>query len=114
VEERRENPRFACDLAAAICVDDGAPSPRRVVDISRGGISMVGDDPVAIRTHVSIELAATTDDGETEAVAIGATIMWCSKTKDETYQLGAKFDEAKGRERSRRFDRLLELLCPPA
>jgi c-di-GMP-binding flagellar brake protein YcgR len=108
--DRRKNPRFACDVAAAIVIDEAAPSPRRVVDISRGGISMVGD-PVEIGTHLTIQLEASTDEGDNETLDIGATIVWCTKTKDGTYQLGAKFDEAKGRDRSRRFEHLLELLA---
>jgi c-di-GMP-binding flagellar brake protein YcgR len=107
--ERREDPRFACDLGAEIVIDDGAPATRRVVDISRGGISMVGGEPVAIGTYLTIKLQASSDQG-TEALDIGATIVWCTQTKDGTYQLGAKFDEAKGRDSARRFEHLLELV----
>ena len=109
--ERRANPRFACDLSAEIVVD-GVSSPRRVVDISRGGISLVGDEPVAIGTHSTIKLEARTDDGETESLELTGTIVWCTQTKDGTYQLGTKFDDAKGPERTRRLEHLLEMLTP--
>jgi c-di-GMP-binding flagellar brake protein YcgR len=111
--ERRTNPRFACDVAASIVIDEATPSPRRVVDISRGGISMLGEDPVTVGTHLMVHLQASADDGDTESLDIGATVVWCTQTKDGTYQIGARFDEAKGRDRSQRFEHLLELLCRP-
>jgi Tfp pilus assembly protein PilZ len=108
--ERRANPRFACDLAAEIVVGD-ATSSRRVIDVSRGGISLVGDDPVAIGTHLTIKLQASNEDGDTEALDITGRIVWCTPTKDGTYQLGIKFDEG-GPKRARRLEHLLEMLTP--
>lgn len=109
-QERRANPRFACDLEAKLAVFDGEPATRRVVDIGRGGISLVGPDPVPIGTHVTLELAATTGDGEREALDISGTVVWCTQMKDGAYQLGAKFDDARGKDRARRLDRVLALL----
>lgn len=111
--DRRANPRFSCDLTAEIVIADAEPSPRRVVDIGRGGISLVGAEPIPTGTHLTIKLEATTDGGENEVLDITGTIVWCTQTKDGSYQLGAKFDDAKGRDRTRRFEHLLELLTAP-
>jgi hypothetical protein len=107
--ERRANPRFSCDLEAAVDVD-GESSEHRVVDVGRGGISLVGEEPIAIGTHITIRLRAIVEDEPQEPFDVPGTVVWCSKTKDDTFQVGAKFDDSMGRQRERKLEALLAQL----
>jgi hypothetical protein len=88
----RKNRRFAVDVEATLDLP-GERLRARTRDISRAGICLLTDRPVAAGAILPVELVlAFGDDAYSEPLSLNARIVWCTNL-DGTYQLGAMFDE---------------------
>ncbi len=89
--ERRENPRFACDVAGEIELPDGARVPARTQDISYSGVCTVADSPIPPHTEVRFHLRLVMEWAETDALSLPGVVVWSTKVRGG-HQIGARFD----------------------
>lgn len=88
--ERRENPRFACDVEVTLTRNDGSQLAARTVDISFSGICVVGEEQVKAASRVDFALKLVWQGGETDSLLLPGQIVWCTPTEG-TFQIGARF-----------------------
>jgi hypothetical protein len=89
----RKNRRFAVDVEATLDLAGGHRLRARTRDISRSGICLITDRPVAAGALIPVELVlAFGDDAYSEPLSLAARIVWCTNL-DGNYQVGAMFDE---------------------
>jgi len=117
--ERRENPRFSCDVEAEVRLEDGRRLPARTQDISFSGICVVTGEKVPQKTRATFALRLVMDWAETEPLELPGVVVWCTRTRDG-HQVGARFDpQAMGDDAWQRLDVFLRFLMgdlsmPPA
>ncbi|HEY0709905.1 MAG TPA: PilZ domain-containing protein [Polyangia bacterium] len=88
----RKNRRFAVDVEATLDIK-GQRLRARTRDISRSGICLITDQPIAAGQLLPVELVlAFGDDAYSEPLSLTARIVWCTNL-DGNYQVGAMFDE---------------------
>jgi len=92
VTNKRQHPRFACDVQAELRLP-GQVLPVRAVDISRGGICLLGDQQAALGVHVGVALTLILRSGQhSERLVLPARIIWSTPLRDG-HQIGCKFAE---------------------
>ena len=88
--KRREHPRFNVDLQVAVTVAD-AKFAARTRDMSRAGLCLIGEQPIAADTEISLELVLTFgSEGMSEPLALVGRVAWCTALFG-AYQIGVKF-----------------------
>ena len=88
--DKRQHPRFACDLETEVRAD-GRPLAARALDISRGGICLSIDRPIAVGAAIDVALRLVLSETQYSApLILRARTMWCTALK-EGYQLGCMF-----------------------
>ena len=97
--KRREHPRFNVDLTVAVTVAD-AKFAARTRDMSRAGLCLIGEQPIAADTEISLELVLTFGEaGTSEPLKMFGRVAWCTALFG-AYQIGVKFvkvDEERAR-----------------
>ena len=89
-EEQREHPRYAIALACELSLD-GRLLRGQTKDLSRGGISLLLDDPVPVSSAADLSIALVFEnDSFSEPLHVKAVIVWCTKLGPR-WQIGAKF-----------------------
>jgi hypothetical protein len=87
---RREHPRFNVDIQVAVSVAD-AKFAARTRDMSRAGVCLIGELPIAADTEISLELVLTFGDaGTSEALKVIGRVAWCTALFG-SFQIGVKF-----------------------
>jgi hypothetical protein len=90
VNDQRQHPRYAIELDSIIITEQGDVNGRSR-DLSRGGLSMLAPEAVALGTACRIKIALVFSETEfSEHLDLPATVVWCTKVQD-SYQLGVKF-----------------------
>ena len=88
--KRREHPRFNVDLQVAVTVAD-AKFAARTRDMSRAGLCLIGEQPIAADTEISLELVLTFGEaGTSEPLKMFGRVAWCTAMFG-AYQIGIKF-----------------------
>jgi len=88
--KRREHPRFNVDLTVAVTVAD-AKFAARTRDMSRAGLCLIGEQPIAADTEISLELVLTFGEaGTSEPLKMFGRVAWCTAMFG-AYQIGVKF-----------------------
>jgi hypothetical protein len=100
--KRREHPRYNVDIKVAVSVAD-AKLAARTRDMSRAGLCLIADQPIASDTEISLELVLTFgESGATEPLQLTGKVAWCTALFG-SYQIGVKFVKVDG-ERARYLD----------
>lgn len=107
--ERRQNPRFACDLEAKIEVDGSEPIKARTQDISFSGICLVSDAPISPGVMATVSVQLIMEGFHSDALPLAAQIVWCTKLPDG-HQVGARFDPSMEDDRWAKLDVLIRFL----
>jgi hypothetical protein len=93
----RAYPRYAIDAAVEIRVGDGR-ALGRTRNLSRGGLCVDVDRPVAPGATVELSITLVFDDDRlSEPLSLGARVMWCTAV-DDGHQLGCQFVGAMPRD----------------
>ena len=109
-QERRANPRFACDVETEVRLEDGRVLPARAQDISFSGVCVVAAEPAPPRSRATFALRLVMEWAETEPLELPGVVVWCTRTRDG-HQIGARFDpQAMGDEAWQRLDVFLRFL----
>jgi hypothetical protein len=88
--KRREHPRFNVDLQVAVTVAD-AKFAARTRDMSRAGLCLIGEQPIAADTEISLELVLRFGEaGTSEPLKMFGRVAWCTALFG-AYQIGVKF-----------------------
>ena len=88
--KRREHQRFNVDLHVAVTVAN-AKFAARTRDMSRAGLCLIGEQPIAADTEISLELVLTFGDtGTSEPLTVLGRVAWCTALFG-SYQIGVKF-----------------------
>jgi PilZ domain-containing protein len=87
---RREHPRFDVDIQVAVSVAD-AKFAARTRDMSRAGLCLIGEQPIAADTEISLELVLTFGEaGTSEPLKVIGRVAWCTALFG-SFQIGVKF-----------------------
>ena len=87
---RREHPRFNVDIQVAVTVAD-AKFAARTRDMSRAGLCLIGEQPIAADTEISLELVLTFGEaGTSEPLKVIGRVAWCTALFG-SFQIGVKF-----------------------
>jgi hypothetical protein len=87
---KREHPRYNVDLRVSVSVAS-TRFQARTRDMSRAGLCLVGMQPIARDTEISLELVLTFGaDGMSEPLTILGRVAWCTALFG-AYQIGVKF-----------------------
>ena len=87
---RREHPRFNVDIQVAVSVAD-AKFAARTRDMSRAGLCLIGEQPIAADTEISLELVLTFGEaGTSEPLKVFGRVAWCTALFG-SFQIGVKF-----------------------
>jgi hypothetical protein len=87
---KREHPRFNVDIRVAVSVAD-AKFDARTRDMSRAGLCLVAEQPIARETEISLELVLTFGEaGTSEPLKMIGRVAWCTALFG-SYQIGVKF-----------------------
>ena len=106
--KRREHPRFNVDLTVAVTVAD-AKFAARTRDMSRAGLCLIGEQPFAADTEISLELVLTFGEaGTSEPLKMFGRVAWCTAMFG-AYQIGVKFVKLDD-DRARYLDMFLGFL----
>ncbi len=90
-EQRRQHPRYAIELDAAILTGDGQTLAGRTHDLSKGGFCMLAPAAVPVGEVCRVRLALVFSENQfSEHLELPATVMWCTPIKGE-HQVGLKF-----------------------
>jgi len=88
--KRREHQRFNVDLHVAVTVAN-AKFAARTRDMSRAGLCLIGVQPIAADTEISLELVLTFGEaGTSEPLKMFGRVAWCTALFG-AYQIGVKF-----------------------
>ena len=105
---RREHPRFNVDIQVAVAVAD-VKFAARTRDMSRAGVCLVAEQPIARETEISLELVLTFGDtGTSEPLKMIGRVAWCTALFG-AYQIGVKFVKLDD-DRARYLDMFLGFL----
>jgi hypothetical protein len=87
---RREHPRFNVDIQVAVTVAD-AKFAARTRDMSRAGLCLIGEQPIAADTEISLQLVLTFGEaGTSEPLKVIGRVAWCTALFG-SFQIGVKF-----------------------
>lgn len=87
---KREHPRFNVDIRVAVTVAD-AKFDARTRDMSRAGVCLVAEQPIARETEISLELVLMFGEtGTSEPLKMIGRVAWCTALFG-SYQIGVKF-----------------------
>ena len=87
---KREHPRFNVDIRVAVTVAD-AKFDARTRDMSRAGLCLVAEQPIARETEISLELVLTFGEaGTSEPLKMIGRVAWCTALFG-SFQIGVKF-----------------------
>ena len=87
---RREHPRFNVDIQVAVTVAD-AKFAARTRDMSRAGLCLIGEQPIAADSEISLELVLTFGEaGTSEPLKVIGRVAWCTAMFG-SFQIGVKF-----------------------
>jgi len=90
--DKRQHPRFNCDLETEVRAGGRALSAR-ALDISRGGICLCVDRPVPVGATIEVALRLVLSETQySEPLILRARTMWCTTLK-EGHQLGCMFGQ---------------------
>jgi len=105
---RREHPRFNVDIQVAVSVAD-VKFAARTRDMSRAGVCLIAEQPIARDTEISLELVLTFGDaGTSEPLRMIGQVAWCTALFG-SYQIGAKFVKVDD-DRARYLDMFVSFL----
>jgi hypothetical protein len=106
--KRREHPRFNVDIKVAVTVAD-AQFAARTRDMSRAGLCLIADQPIAADTEISLELVLTFGEaGTSEPLKMIGRVAWCTALFG-AFQIGVKFVKVDD-ERARYLDMFVGFL----
>ena len=88
--ERRENPRFACDVDVVMERQDGSSCHARTVDISFSGICVLAEEGFRSGSRVNFGLKLVWQGGETDTLVLPGQVVWSTPTRG-SHQVGARF-----------------------
>jgi PilZ domain len=87
---RREHPRFNVDIQVAVAVAD-VKFAARTRDMSRAGVCLVAEQPIARETEISLQLVLTFGEaGASEPLKVIGRVAWCTALFG-SFQIGVKF-----------------------
>lgn len=109
MDERRADPRFACDVQARISTPDGVSAEGRTIDISASGICMLSADPVPPGSHATFSLQLVFEHATSDSLVLPGRVVWCTPL-NEGYQVGATFSSTLDAGSVRKLDNLLAVL----
>ncbi len=90
MNDKRQHPRYAIELDAAITTDDGQVNGR-TSDLSRGGFCMLARQAIPVGAACQVRLALVFPDNQfSERLELASTVVWCTKVKT-MFQIGIKF-----------------------
>lgn len=89
--ERRENPRFACDLEVTVEADGQSSTAGRAADISFSGLCLTAGSGISPGTQVILRVSLVLDRAHSDSLPLRGTVVWCTPLGDR-FQLGARFD----------------------
>lgn len=89
--ERREHPRFACDVECWLGLEGGRRVEARSIDVSFAGIALVTDEMVKPGTAVDVSLQLKFEWAHSDELVLPATVVWSTPTQGRV-QVGARFD----------------------
>ncbi len=105
---RREHPRFNVDIQVAVAVAE-EKFAARTRDMSRAGLCLVAEQPIARETEISLELVLTFGEaGASEPLKMIGRVAWCTAMFG-SYQIGVKFVKVDD-ERARYLDMFVGFL----
>jgi hypothetical protein len=105
---RRQHPRFNVDIKVGVVVSD-VKLAARTRDMSRAGLCLIADQPIASDTEISLELVLTFGEaGATEPLQLIGRVAWCTALFG-SYQIGVKFVKLDS-ERERYLDMFVGFL----
>ena len=105
---RREHPRFNVDIQVAVAVAE-EKFAARTRDMSRAGLCLVAEKPIARETEISLELVLTFGEaGASEPLKMIGRVAWCTAMFG-SYQIGVKFVKVDD-ERARYLDMFVGFL----
>jgi hypothetical protein len=88
----REHPRYAVAVSCELS-HEGKVLRGQTKDLSRGGISLLLDQPVPISTVADLSAALIFGDNTfSEPLHVKAVVVWCTKLGPR-WQIGAKFSK---------------------
>ena len=106
--KRREHPRVNVDIQVAVSVAD-EKFAARTRDMSRAGLSLIGEQPIPADTEISLELVLTFGEaGTSEPLKVIGRVAWCTAMFG-AYQIGVKFVKLDD-DRARYLDMFLGFL----
>ena len=106
--KRREHPRFNVDLKVAVSVAE-AKFAARTRDMSRAGLCLIAEQPIAADSEVSLELVLTFGEaGTSEPLTMIGRVAWCTALFG-SFQIGVKFVKVDD-ERARYLDMFVGFL----
>jgi hypothetical protein len=106
--KRREHPRFNVDIQVGVSIAD-AKFAARTRDMSRAGLCLIGEQPIAADTEISLELVLTFGEtGTSEPLKMLGRVAWCTALFG-AYQIGVKFVKVDD-DRARYLDMFLGFL----
>ncbi len=86
----REHPRYALEVDAEVRTAHGT-IPARTRDVSRGGLALALDEPLALGTELTLNLALVFDEETfSEPLLLRARVVWCTRL-GEAHQIGTTF-----------------------
>jgi hypothetical protein len=107
--DRRENPRFACDLDVTIELQETGAIEARAVDMSFSGICVTADAHIKPRTPVKFLVRLVANGAHSDELPLAGTIVWCTALGD-AYQIGGRFDPTMPDETWSKLDVLIRFL----
>lgn len=110
MDERRADPRFACDVQARVATADGASTEGRTVDISASGICLLADAAVPPGAHATFALQLVFEHATSDSLELPGRIVWCTPLKGG-FQVGAVFSSTLDASSVRKLDNLLGVLA---
>jgi c-di-GMP-binding flagellar brake protein YcgR len=98
-DQRRQHPRYAIELDAAIVTDERQLSGR-TNNLSKGGFCMLADDSLPLGTPCRAKLALVFSENQfSEHLELEATVVWSTPTAGR-YQVGVKFAKLDAQSRN--------------
>ena len=106
--KRREHPRVNVDIQVGVTVAD-EKFAARTRDMSRAGLCLIGEQPIAADTEISLDLVLTFGEaGTSEPLKMIGRVAWCTAMFG-AYQIGVKFVKLDD-DRARYLDMFLGFL----
>ena len=95
----RAHPRYALEIDAEIA--SGADRiPARTRNVSKGGLSIVAEQPLRVGEDVTVTIALVFDEqAMSEPLPLRGRVVWCTPLDDSRYQVGVTFVGLTGDQR---------------